>query len=135
MAMPDATGSESAAAAMRGINRAWLEGRTDDLPAFIHPDVTMVFPGFEGRVKGREAVIAGFVDFCTHAKIHEYREDDFQADVVGDTAVVTFRYEMVYERSGEKYRANGRDLWVFTRPAGDWLAVWRTMLDPSEQPA
>jgi ketosteroid isomerase-like protein len=121
--------------AMRNINKAWLGGRVSDLAVSFHPDLTMVFPGFEGRAKGRDAIIEGFEDFCTHAKVREYREDDFQVDVAGDTAIVTFRYEMVYERAGESYWAVGRDFWVFAHQNGEWLAVWRTMLDPSEQPA
>jgi hypothetical protein len=55
--------------------------------------------------------------------------------VVGDTGVVSFGYEMVYERSGKRNRATGRDLWVFVRQGGEWVAIWRTMLDLAEQPA
>ena len=119
---------------MSAISRAWLNGRSDELVPLFHPDLTMVFPGFAGRVVGREEVIAGFVDFCSNAAIHEFRESDFQADVVADTAVASYRYEMVYERSGEKYRATGRDLWVFTQQNGNWVAVWRTMPEMDERP-
>jgi hypothetical protein len=95
----------------------------------------MVFPGFSGRAEGRDANVAVFTDFCTHAVVRAYTERDRQIDVVGDTAVASFAYEMVYERSGERTRATGRDLWVFARQEGVWLAVWRTMLDLAEQPA
>ena len=56
-------------------------------------------------------------------------------DVVGETAVVSFGYQMVYERSGSRYRVTGRDLWVFQKQGGAWIAVWRTMLDTDENPA
>jgi uncharacterized protein (TIGR02246 family) len=133
--MTDPTAHDSVTASMDAINRAWLDRRPEDLAPFFHPDLTMVFPGFEGRAQGREAVIAGFVDFCNHATVHEYSEKDFRVDLVGDTAIASYLYEMVYERSGERYRAAGRDLWVLTRQAGGWLAVWRTMLDLCERPA
>jgi hypothetical protein len=42
---------------------------------------------------------------------------------------------MVYERSAKRYRATGRDLWVFRREGHGWIAVWRAMLDTAEQPA
>jgi hypothetical protein len=42
---------------------------------------------------------------------------------------------MVYERSGQRNRATDRDLWVFARDGGRWLAVWRAMLNIEEQPA
>jgi hypothetical protein len=49
--------------------------------------------------------------------------------------VVTFRYEMVYERSGGRFRSTGRDLWVFQSQGRAWIAVWRTMLDMEETAA
>ena len=124
-----------AGAAMDRINRAWLERRPADLPPLFHADVTMALPGFGGRVQGRDALMAGFEDFCRNAVVHDYRESNRGIDVVGDTAVVTFQYEMVYERLGQRYRVTGRDLWVFARQGGEWLAVWRTMLDMEERPA
>ena len=67
------------------------------------------------------------------ARIQEFREHDRQVDVAGDTAVISFRYDMVYERAGERYRATGRDLWVFQQQDAEWIAVWRTMLDMEEK--
>ena len=81
------------------------------------------------------ALWLGFVDFCQHATVDEFREHDLQVDVTGDTAVVSFAYEMVYERYGERYRATGRDLWVFAKQGKDWLVVWRAMFDLAENPA
>jgi ketosteroid isomerase-like protein len=125
---------DAVASVLQRINRAWLERRPDDLRAYFHPSMTMVLPGFSGQIQGLEPIIAGFVDFCEHATVHDYRETDHQVDVIGDTAVASFAWEMVYERAGQRYRATGRDLWVFARQGDDWLAVWRTMLDLAEQP-
>jgi ketosteroid isomerase-like protein len=126
---------EPIAAAMRRINRLWLDGDVEALAPMVHPDIVMVFPGFTGRIEGREDFLGGFRDFCQNTKDHEFRDYDHQVDVAGETAVVTFRYEMVYERSGERYRAAGRDLWVFQSQSGAWVAVWRAMLDVEEQAA
>jgi hypothetical protein len=63
----------------------------------------LVFPGFAGRMQGREKFLAGFRDFCENAKVHDFGEHDHQADIVGDTAVITFRYEMLYARSTQRY--------------------------------
>ena len=62
-------------------------------------------------------------------------QESYQVDVAGDTAVVTFRYDMLYERSGQRYRSTGRDLWVFQKQGRGWIAVWRTMLDMEENDA
>jgi len=121
--------------ALRQINEAWLAGRVDAMAPLLHPEIVMVFPGFAGKIQGREELLAGFRDFCEHATVHEFREHDHQVDAIGDTAVLSFRYEMLYERSGKRNRATGRDLWVFQKLEQTWTAVWRTMLDMTENPA
>ena len=126
---------EPVTAAMRRINQAWLDGRVDDLTPLVHEDIVVVVPGFAARGYGRDACLAGFRDFCTSARIADFRELDHEVDVVGSTAAVTFRYEMVYERLGERYRATGRDLWIFQHSGAEWIAVWRAMLEMNEQPA
>lgn len=126
---------ENVAAAMRRITDAWLQKRVEDLAANVHDDVVMVLPGFSGRTRGRAVLLAGFQDFCEKATVHQFREDEHQVDVVGNTAVVTVAYEMVYELPAQKYRATGRDLWVFEKQGSRWLAVWRTMLDVNETAA
>ena len=133
--MKDQTGIEAAAEAMRRINQTWLGGRVDEIAPLLHPEIVMVFPVFAGRVVGREEFLAGFRDFCENATVNEFREEEQHVDVVGDTAVASFRYEMVYTRSGNQYRATGRDLWVFQHQSDAWIAVWRTMLDMDEKPA
>jgi hypothetical protein len=120
------------ALAMRQINRAWLEGRVDDLGRLVHPEIVMILPGFSGRIRGSVDFLLGFEEFCESATIHEFEEFDQQIDRIGHTAVLTFRYNMLYERTGQRYRATGRDLWVFEEQDGEWLAVWRTMLDMDE---
>jgi hypothetical protein len=126
---------ERAADTMRQINQAWLNGRIDDLSTMVHPDIVMVLPGFAGTVQGRETLLAGFRDFCENARVHEFHEHDHQLSIIGDVAVATFRYDMTYERGGERSRSTGRDLWVLQAHAGNWIAVWRAMLEIEEQPA
>jgi ketosteroid isomerase-like protein len=121
--------------AIQRINRTWLEGRPGDLAPLLHPSVIMVLPGFSGRIAGRDAFVAGFVDFCNSAELHEYGESELEVDITGDTAVASFAFDMVYKRSGTSYRATGRDVWVFARQEDSWLATWRAMLELAERPA
>lgn len=39
---------------------------------------------------------------------------------------------MLYDRSGVRYRATGRDFWVFQDRDGQWVGIWRTMFDVEE---
>lgn len=120
---------------MDRINKAWMQRRLEDLRPLLDPDAVMVLPGFTGELVGREAVLGGFQEFFESAVVHRYEENDRRVDVVGQVGVASFGFEMVYERSGKRWLARGRDLWVFSREAGEWLAAWRTLLNLSEQPA
>jgi hypothetical protein len=71
---------------------------------------------------------------CENARVHGFEESDRQVDVFGETAVASFAFVLVYERKAKKYRSTGRDLWVFSRGDGGWQAVFRTMLDLTEEP-
>jgi len=62
--MSDESKREGAASAMRQINRAWLDGKVQDLAPMLHSELVMVFPDFAGKSQGREGFLAGFRDFC-----------------------------------------------------------------------
>jgi len=49
-------------------------------------------------------------------------------DVVGQTAVASYVFDIRYELEGVAYQESGRDLFVFSREQTTWRAVWRTML-------
>jgi uncharacterized protein (TIGR02246 family) len=117
---------------LSSINQAWLEGRPRDLETLFDPNVMMLLPG-GGRVQSREALVQSFVDMCENARVRGFEESDRQVDVFGDTAVASFAFTVVYEREGATYRSTGRDLWIFSRNRGNWLAVCRTMLDLAEE--
>ena len=117
---------------MEAIKATWLENRPRDMLPYLHPDITLAFPGFGAMVRGRDLLVTTFVQFCNVARVVEYRESDLDVQVIGDTAVVTYRFDMIYEREKKREHSTGRDLWVFARHGDQWLAVWRTMLDVAE---
>jgi len=120
---------------LRRINEAWLSRRPEKMKPMLDEKIVMIYPGFVGRSEGQEAFIAGYVDFCEQALMISYQESDLQIDVGGATAVASYAFEMGYERKGDKFLSSGRDLWIFTRRQDEWVAVWRTMLDLTEEPA
>ena len=120
---------------LRRINEAWLSGGPEKMKPMLDEKIVMIYPGFVGRSEGQEAFIAGYVDFCEQALMISYQESDLQIDVGGATAVASYAFEMIYERKGDKYLSRGRDLWIFTRKPDEWVAVWRAMLDLTEEPA
>jgi hypothetical protein len=117
---------------MAAINRAWRENRPSDMQPCLHPEVTMVLPNFSGVLIGTDKLIASFVEFCTNARVLEYKETDEQIQVVHDVAFVNYRFSVLYERGTYRERSVGRDIWAFRHSDGKWLAIWRTMVDLKE---
>lgn len=122
------------AALLDRIDDAWLNGRPRDLEPLMHENIVFAFPGFAGRRAGREPMIAGFADFCENAAVISFKRNDLQIDVIADVAVASFKFEMTYRREGQTFACAGRDFWVVAREQDQWKAVWRTMLEVSEEP-
>jgi hypothetical protein len=118
---------------MSAINQAWRSNAPLEMSLYLHPDIVMKFPGFSGEVAGRDALLASFVEFCTNARVLEYQESNEQVNIIGECAVVSFRFEMLYERAKYQERSKGRDLWVFQYISDEWVAVWRTMMELEEE--
>ena len=117
---------------LSAINQAWRSNSPLEMSQYLHSDIVMTFPGFSGEVAGRGALLASFVEFCSNARVLEYQESNEQINVIGECAVATFQFEMLYERTKYQERSKGRDLWVFQYISGKWVAVWRTMLELEE---
>ena len=120
-------------AVLASINASWREGHPSSMLGHLHPEITMAFPGFKGSIRGRDALVASFVEFCENARVIEYEESDENIDVIGDCAVATFRFRMLYERATYREASFGRDLWVFRKQGDRWIAVWRTMMELAEE--
>jgi hypothetical protein len=114
------------------INQAWRSGRVMEMAPYLHEKMVITLPAFTRRVSGRENVIEGFREFSANARVLEYSESGQTVDVIGSTAVVSYRFQMCYERPGYRAHSEGRDLWLFERRPDRWVAVWRTMIDVKE---
>lgn len=114
---------------LASINAAWREGHPSSMREYLHPEIAVAPPGFTGSLRGREILVSSFEEFCKNARVLDYEESDEHIDVVGDCAVASFRFRMLYEREAYREDCSGRDLWVFERQGGRWMAVWRAMLE------
>ena len=118
------------------INQAWRAGRYDAIGDYVAEHVVMAPPGLEGRVMGRQAYVASFRQFAEVATTHEFSSDTPHVDVIGTTAVAVCPFTIAYELEGTKYREKGFDILVFSRVAGAWKIVWRTLTsEPAPQEA
>lgn len=116
---------------VRAANEAWTQGRPAEVASLFHPEVVMA--GADGRVlaEGREALVATFEEFAAGARTLHFEESAHRVKVFGDTAVVSYEFDVAYELLEdpelEPQRERGRELLVFAHD-GDrdaWTVVWR----------
>lgn len=114
---------------LASIHAAWRGGHPSSMVEFLHPEIVVVPPGFKGTVRGRDILVSSFEEFSKNAKVLEYEESDEQIDAIDNCAIASFHFRMLYERAAYREDCSGRDLWVFARQDGRWIAVWRAMLE------
>jgi hypothetical protein len=119
---------DEVAATLRRISAAWTSAQPEQADEFLDLDAVFVQPGFDARLEGRDAVIASYREFLEASLVHVYEEHDLQVDVVGATAVATYRFRIDWESEGVRHDDHGHDLFVFARVDDGWRAVWRTLI-------
>jgi len=107
------------------ISAAWRQGHWDELAGYFHDGMVIRGPELQQMGRGRDVCVWSYRDFMSQAKVRELIESEPEIDVWGNTAVAWSSWEMKYEMGGTSYDESGRDLFVFSREEGKWLAVWR----------
>ena len=93
---------------VQALNRAWSEGRRDDVPPFLH----------------RERV-GSWRTNDDASTVLEWREDDAHVRLYQSVAaVVTYAYQVRYRtHDGELKERRGRDAVFLVRENGRWLVI------------
>ncbi len=118
---------------IKNINLSWVEGHPENLGEYFHENMMIVSPELEVKGKGKEACIKSYVDFINRAKVNGYTLGDPDIYVFGNTAIVSYKYDIAWEMNGQLFKESGRDLFVLTRADGKWLAVWRKLIPKKEK--
>ena len=118
---------------LRKLNDAWTKGDGKDLKEYFHKDMVAITPTDRNRREGREDCIAGWVGFLAMAKVLRWEEIDPKIRVYGDSAVVTYYFDMAFEVGGQMVEMGGRDMFVFVKEDGKWWAV-ADQFSPYPQP-
>ena len=65
----------------------------------------------------------GWAGFLSMAKVRRWEEIDPKIQIYGNSAVVTYYFDMAFEVSGQTVEMGGRDMFVFVKVDGKWWAV------------
>jgi ketosteroid isomerase-like protein len=105
-----------------------MQGRLQDLDAFLAEDVVYVAPGGKPRSEGIEHAIESYRQFISHAQIKRFETHDHLVTQRGDTAIAEYEWQMTWVAAGAEHNEFGREVLVMARRAGNWRVVWRTQI-------
>jgi hypothetical protein len=108
---------------LRSLNDCWTRGDGKDLINYFHKNMVAITPTDRDRLEGRKACVAGWSGFASRARIRHWEELDPQIAIHGNTAIVTYYYDMSFEMDGQSIYTGGRDMFVFVKEDGKWWAV------------
>jgi len=113
--------------ALSEINAAWREKRYDDLQHYFHPEIVFVPPGFGPPERGLAACVETYRHFVSIARLLDYETSEPLIHVWDATAVAQYGFRVRYEIESRVHDDCGVDVFVFSKIAGRWKAVWRTI--------
>lgn len=108
---------------VRAMNDAWTKGKPDDLVNFFHPHMVAITATDRLRRLGQAECLAGWKGFTQAATIHHWTETEPLIQVYGESAVVSYYFDMAFTMGGQRIEMGGRDLFFFVREQGRWWAV------------
>ncbi len=108
---------------LRALNDCWTKSDGTDLVNYFHKDMVAITPSDRNRRVGRGECVKGWIGFAKVAKIHSWNEIDPQIQLFGDTAIITYYFDMSCEMGGKTINLGGRDMFVFVKENGKWWAV------------
>lgn len=108
---------------LRALNDAWTTGNPEDLNDYFHQSMVAITATDREILEGREACFGSWNNFAKSAKIHHWKELEPKIRLYGNTAVVTYYFDMSFTMGGQTINLGGRDMFVFVKGDGKWLAV------------
>ena len=108
---------------VRAMNDAWTKGNPDDLVEFFHRDMVAITPSDRMRREGRAACVAGWKGFAEASRIGAWKEVEPIIYVYGNSAVISYYFDISFEIGGKSIKTSGRDMFFFVKENGKWWAV------------
>lgn len=110
------------------LDRCWLEGRFEDLGAFLADDAVFVAPGGSPRLTGLAQAVESYRQFTSQAQIKRFQGRDYSVTQRGNTAIIEYGWEMTWVASGVEHNDTGREVLVLAQRDENWRIVWRTQI-------
>ena len=110
---------------VRKLNNCWYNGQPSQLTDFFHDSIVFNSPDFKHQIIGKENCIQTYIDFLSTSRVLLYNEGKPTIQLFGNTAILTYDFEMKYEQKNKTYHETGIDIMVFCRQQTSWKVTWR----------
>lgn len=110
------------------INKSWLNNDLKQLNNLFHENMIIADSNFNKLAQNKKECIASYESFIKQAKILRYEEQEMIVNIIGNTAIVNYIFDITWEINNNISSEKGRDVFVFEYSNNKWLAVWRTLL-------
>jgi len=119
---------------VRAINDTFMRGNEfDKLASFFHDAAVIPTRDFASHVRGRDTCLKYYADACSQMKVRALTTSGEQIDRFGPTAVLSYKYDCVWEYKGKTFTDDGREILVFVQDGENWKIAWRTMIPGSRR--
>jgi Domain of unknown function (DUF4440) len=108
---------------IKKMNECWTKGNPQDLENYFHQSMVAITPTDKKRLDGKTACVTGWSKFAKNAKINLWKEYDHKIQIYGNTAVVTYYFDINFEMGNQKINMSGRDMITLVNENGKWWAV------------
>jgi general stress protein 26 len=116
------------------INKACVQGEGfNELGPLLHEGAVIATHGFAAHVRGPEACLRYYQDASSQMKFRKFDTSEEHVDTFDSTAVLSYRYNAVWEYQAKLHETEGHEVFVFVRDGGDWKLAWRTLIPGSRQ--
>ena len=110
-------------ATIRALNDTWTKGNAAELVNFFHPEMVSINPADRKRREGQGACAAAWQLFARQATIQSWQEEEPLIQIFGDSAVVSYYYQLQCTLRGRTLLLTGRELYCLARQEGRWWVV------------
>lgn len=115
--------ADDALAFVKALNVAWTKGAVEKLHDYFHPDMVAITATDRDILYGKDACFASWQNFARTATIHHWTEVDPKIKIFGNTAIVTYYFDMSFDMQGQTINLYGRDMFVLVNENGRWWVV------------
>ena len=113
---------------IEAFNRAWTDGKVQDMEPLLDEGVVFLSPDMETKVIGRTACLETIRAYAKNATTKSFEVKHNDIHTWNETAVITIDYVIAYEMGHIVYNELGKELWTLKKQAGKWVLIWRALI-------